>query len=281
MDKIKRLIGLIAILAILITGCIGGGEKEDTGKVDINTGKKALDISFKEGYPPERARSGDQIDILVDVTNYGKADADTLFVLTGLPQPITQSETILGKETTHKSQEKVIVDFGTMSFDETQTLGLAACYEYKTEMKGPFCVGTQELGSACKKDYNPSAGQGAPVQITKIAVDSLTRDITIQVRNVESGKVTLPSAAEGYCDGSGVNPQDENSIRIERIMFGDETCQVTGARNNILSLSGNVGEIICTFNDLPDTKIEKMLDIELSYGYSIEIPDPVRIEIVS
>ncbi len=292
---------VLIVLLMFLTGC--KKDEEDTtitGRAFVG-GTNGLEISYLSSLPPAEVFDIDNpFSISVKVENKGETDVERNNIkvsVTGInPSDFGVSAAALTK-TSDDSLEGVKIDgagnvvsgdYTTIDFPEMNyfaevsgsvpfTIRANLCYEYGTRAQGRLCVRkdlrgvTGETGICDPDRQVPAENSGAPVQITNIrqnVAGSDKIDFFFTIRKMGSVSDTLHKRGTS-CDTAVAN-RDVVYVDVKDTGLGPLSC--SGLKDGTLTsgyvtLFNNEREIRCsqTINNPDD--FEKVIDIELSYGY--------------
>ena len=301
---------IIILLILILGGCATPGKGKDTNTQTpdsyVVTGTQGLELNFEPGLPPSRIR-GEELPIRINVRNLGKIEVtNAKIVLGGYDQNIITGFTgssISGSTIRiHNLPPRTFLNQqgGYMTYTITGTIAqnvitgtysptitATACYTYKTEASANLCIDpnpyNNEPNKPCRLGQvnllDSGNGQGAPVQITNVNVDSSTKTMTITfyIRNSGGGS-PFDSAKLSECP-QGLTPNNRDKIKVDSVKVGSTDITSNCQPGRELTLYQGSGVLVCTY-DLPSSSpgaYMTELSIVLSYGYTKSIMRRVEI----
>lgn len=304
--------GLVLVMALLVflAACEENGD--DGRDVPYIGGTQGLDVSYIDGFPPDRVldQGEEPFDVIVELTNLGETevDADDVHVtLSGFSHTSfgyesddlyrTASEDI---EANQRNPDGSIVEalpveveFADFAYQEgvasSQEFPFRAevCYKYSTTAVTDICVqedmrrGDDDLCDISSvRDIHNS---GAPIQVTRLEQSGAGTDtarINMEIENRDSGDVY---AHGDMCDST--NRRDNNVyVEIQGLESGYEV-DCRGLRDGESDSEGyiNLGsegktDLTCTIEiDERNTRLQNF-DIEVTYDYEESVRKDIVVE---
>lgn len=309
----KALILVLIILLLVLTSCnrTRNREGEDISEYDYRRGTKGLVLEFMRNAPPEKVYAGDEMDIIIEVRNWGSYPTTDSFdgkleiygfdekafsgerwdggpFLSPTLQGRSQFSPKGGYETKRYHIDRVNTLFDSEFYEPT--IVAAACYEYRTTAEPLVCIDPEPYSifdeeKVCIIDqygetYNLRS-QGAPVAVTKVKEEVTSKNIhfSIYIDNVGDGKVVDINIREDCPLNLDYNDIDKVLVRARLPFDSSPLCQPKGDYRDPVRLDENGnGFIFCTFKK-PASKsaFETVLQIELDYRYLDWIEKKIRI----
>lgn len=302
--KKKGLLVSVLLCSLLLAGCKGLGSKStenagsSLGNEEVFVGTEGLSMNFVENLPPSKLYSSTNLNVLVELHNKGVTDINNLYLyLSGfdpniirIPNRVQSVFGIEGKsrfnlEGGYRSVEFASNRINDRDFTEryTSTLSVTACYDYTTVGTAVVCVDPflydVEAGPRpCQvQDVSLSGGQGAPVSVESIDVDSTGNEAYFQI--------TLSNAADGKVVRTADCPynlqyEDLNYVEYDVTLSGQGPieCLPSERGSNRVRLVDGRAKITCTFGiDSLRQAYSTPLNIRLDYGYMQSISTDVEI----
>lgn len=299
-----KIIILMIIMALLITGCSGKSKDKEIIVVDIHKGIGELEFDFMTNMPPDRLYSKEEYTLGIKLINKGSYDVRNGFVtLTGDPGYINvegglstskQLTQLTGKTNYDpRDSEQVVtfdsnIDFADTGFKEhSSNIVMTACYDYSNVFSTSICVDSDPYNlKAVEKTCTVKAlnfqGQGGPVGISGVETtyskknDALYPRFKITISNFGKGELFTPGNSEAFCSSKNIKRETFNSITLKKLDFGDMILSDFECTPSNIVLNMDKAEIVCKLPEgspkrLSDdtTTYTSQLSIEFDYGYSI------------
>ncbi|MEK6822934.1 MAG: hypothetical protein AABY13_03815 [Nanoarchaeota archaeon] len=293
----KRLIGTLTILLLLLAACQGRGT--ETRSTNYRTGTEGIQFMFASNLPPSRIYDDQKLDVLVELENRGATGVggagDRLYLSGFDPQIITGISAIgeqipaMNGKSQYGPGDKTFVTFtGTpvslfgLNIDKySPRLQLTACYSYDTIATANVCIDPEPESRAvrdkvCTPTSVGTGSQGAPVSVSSVNVEAsptTTRfDITIQ--NSGRGK-PFRSSLQYLQKCSPFDPTGLQYNEIDYVELVDVAVAGTSIKNNCrpndqghVRLAGGSAHLYCQFDHIPGTSAYTTpLTVTLRYGY--------------
>ena len=203
----KKLIFTIFLVCLLLLSSCGPSEE---GVGLYRTGKEGMSLKFLPNTPPSVTYDGDNIDILIELSNKGAYDVmgGKLYLMgfdrniIGIYETFYMFEDIDGKNEFNMAGDKLIFEDATNTRIRLQEgvekhntqIKAVACYEYQTIASFPICIDPNpKLTShdACSPSDISGSSQGAPVAVTKVEIESGEGRLRliITAKNIGTGQV--------------------------------------------------------------------------------------------
>lgn len=301
----KRLMVLITVFVLFISGCNLNDSSGPSQSEDIHSGTEGLDMDFVRNLPPSRIYDTASLTILAELENKGAydlterncllhlhgADPNTFIGLT----KVKECGNMKGKSTEYPKGEKNSVEFGTDTINLMEGLDslpqnfvLTACYDYETVATPVVCIDptfyeANPIRGACTvSDVSMSGGQGAPVSVSRVGVNMLGRDrvsFEIDIKNSGGGTI-LRNGIDLYNTCPGPIPYSDTDIVEYDIDMRGATkirCSPELDGGPRVRLTGNTARIVCTFSVSETTAYTTPLNINLAYSYMDSISKSVEV----
>ena len=293
---------LLIIVLLSLVGCTRTGSPSEPDK--YHTGTQGLDISFMTGTPPTKIYEGDDLSIVVELTNkgaYPTSDSGNRFdgklfiggfdttYLPVSPTNIDIDSGLYGKDQYNSEGTYDTETFNAYSISlppeadsYSPTIQATACYKYKTTASPVVCIDPDPHSSEAEdevctvKDVSLSGGQGGPVAVTKVE-ETVTKDtikFKIHFRNVGNGYVIDPEYIGSDCPDT--DRENLNKVQVKVRMSG---AYAQCKPQNPVHLINGEGYVVCdTQKPYESTPAYTTpLQIELVYGYSSSITKKISI----
>lgn len=316
---------LLIIMIISLTGCTAfkrKGNEDDKRTYDVHTGSVGLDLRFVKDNPPANIFSDQDLQFMIEVRNKGtepiRTPDDGILYLSGfdpilIPLFTTSSDifsclnngqlegkSLFNPEGGYSICDKFYTTGGMVlgKIDEYKpTIVATACYKYATDASISLCVDPDPTkimeNEACKvKDVATTGGQGAPVAVTGISVDSFQGStlVKIKIKNVGTGRVVDVGSvrrSSGVSPITGTCPFElkyqgldkvhyyYDDIRLGTLITPMSPCQPASP----LTLVDGEGIIYCKFylGEGNTAAFTTALNVRLEYGYMDSIKKDIRI----
>ena len=308
--------------------------KGNKGSESIHTGKQGLAVQFLPNAPPSNIFAEDFFQIGLRVTNKGVANItngvlainvddalmriagwesynDYLFSLGGGAGQLVNFK-FPGKNVLYPDgiDELLYMNLQAKGIDprindvKTQVI-ITSCYDYKTEFIESVCIEAGKFmpnaPTACTASpISSSSGQGAPVVITRVEVDTLTSgsdyarpQFTIYIENAGNGRVISDKGMREACSSGAIGKEESNILKVEEIQFSDFRFTSNDIKCNPLTedymvrlkhdpLTTDKAILRCTLEPnrlrADAGNYETPLYMRLSYGYTESVTKEVVIE---
>ncbi len=299
----------ISIILIMIASCTPSNDGGSNGiNSEYRTGTQGLTMNFISEVPPDTVYNTYPLNVMIEYSNKGASPIDNgMIYLSGFdteyvplgPTP-QQLEYLPGKNIyDEKGLMAEIAEFHASSVDVRdiqeidsfdQTIKATACYEYHTYAYPLVCIdptlgrGTVSEGVCTVRDVTLSGGQGAPIAVTKVEQEMVTRSsgtrvvFKLTVKNVGNGQPFAErdrSINLNNCH-SELTYRNIDNIVVSQVSISnvDFTCTP-----DVIRLDGNTGYTICdgSSSALGSDAYETPLSIHLMYGYSTSISKDIKI----
>jgi hypothetical protein len=324
----------IALLCLVFIASCTGGPKP----YDLYVGTDGVLISFSNNAPPATILEDRAFPVKFELHNAGANTVsyekllitfnyDPLYITGGISpydpgkydieQKNAQVKQILGRGDFYSQGERKIYDIPTDGAfiakpvpgqrEEPQTdLTASVCYAYRTFASVSVCIDTNiyqqnEREQTCKEEsISLSGGQGAPIAITQVDVQSLPviqngvevikPQFTIHIQDVGKGYLVGPDSLDmqSACVLKSIPKEQVNTVRVEarllktKLQCGKSINELSG----LVKLEQGKGEIICTVaeNDLSDPvfsatqNFQTVLTINASYLYKMSTTKKIAIQ---
>ena len=320
---------LLTILISFSYGCkprTPGTTPEGEGQ-DVYKGYKGLEMEFMKNLPPAKMYDTTPLNILIDLHNGGTFDLtgrcelylhgyDTN-IIGGLwktqPCGFLEAKTKFGnpeggRDSVEFETDIIQIPEGIDSLP--QDFVVTACYEYETLANPVVCIDPRlyepvPIERACNAmDVILSGGQGAPVSVDKVEVETMKEKVLFKIHITNRGgtttstrkilggtfgsqkketgrRGTVLSWHSSIIDGCPFNLdyEDYNIVDYDIDMTGGSlircTPEIDGDRR--IRLVDNKGVIYCYFDIYGDSAYTTPLNIQLNYNYMESISTKVDI----
>ena len=256
---------LLVCMGLIISGCTGNGNNEETSFNPYNGGTEGLFLEFQEGAPPDEIYDNEQypFTISLKVENRGEYDFDPTidfgqvsligfnpdyFGLTNTVKPIDFE--LEGKK---KNFDGTVIDGDVeyITYDELNykldlqgndliTVRAEACYDYHTSVSTKICIKENAFDKndddICRvNEVKSPKNSGAPVHVTSLSELPMGKSkiqilFTVGHVGAVSGQIYKLG---GQCDDSVTNV-DKNKVYTKVSLPQDTDATITCPR-----LSGN------------------------------------------
>lgn len=309
----KRFYAIIAILMLVfLVGCQQQDQKKTTTGKSFIGGTEGLDMKFLTGAPPDSVFDTDNpFSISVRIENKGEYSienkADATVEITGINAAdfgVTQASLkkdvpeALMKSSLDASGNIIQGTVTTVDFENLQykgkvsgtvpfTLQANVCYEYGTKAQAKLCVLKDLLGKTGTAQLcNPNnqaivaESSGAPVQVVSMSQNVLGANkvsFTFKIKN--SGAGTLHQKGT-ECDSS-IPMKDKIWVEVKDTGLG--TLECSGLKDGtkttgFVTLYNNEAQVRCTQTISNPADFEKLVEIELKYGYKQSIQKTLSVK---
>lgn len=299
---------VLVVLVVMLTGCNpfgpGGGDISPINVPQVRVGTDGVVSEFIANSPPDEVF--EQSDMLVRFSLHNKGATNVqrgAYALESSPGAF-----FVFHDTTDGTfmidGRKDIDPFGQKSFFEvpvgalalpanletiSERLTLHTCYPYSTMASVTVCVDTavgdvRDAAKVCTEGAvsSGSAGQGGPISLTSVTLQSVPLDefrarpqVELTFTNAGHGEIMLPHESDALCTGRTV--QSANKARVQ-VYLSERSMQCSPAE---LTFKDGTATLQCT---LPDG-IEKIqgtfysiLRADIDYGYHEVTTRSVRIK---
>ena len=322
---------IISSILMLFSGCSipGFGSGGDEKRLTEFAGTQGLSMGFMDGLPPPEVYAPEQgsrtpFKAGLNIRNLGAYDINAGYLVLGLERDYMVSkgwesdsksiqigaagEKVLfsldGRSQTNPAGDEALLisNLEALPLDPQSTkhrtsISATACYEYSTEFYDEVCIDTDIYGTSptektCQvQDLNPSGGQGAPVEITKVeekiqvSGGYVKPQFIIHVRNSGQGQVLDKGMAKEACSSAALGYEHMNTVDVEEVRFsrfkktqGDIECYPETIR-----IEGGAGKTRCTLKSgllsSSDTStFSTPLYIDIGYDYTFTISKELTIK---
>lgn len=308
-----RRLFLVVVLCLIVAGCKAG-----TLEHNRYEGSEGVTIAFLESSPPDKIYELRPFPVSVEVHNQGAQGVsyedivvtfsyDPLYIEGGLVSfdlgdQDRDGEGINGRSLSWPQGEKRVYDVPTAAAffarnvygrreSPTTDLVASACYRYNTVVGADVCIDTDlyenDRDQVCEEeDVSLGRGQGAPIAVTRIEVDSfpvidpligretVKPHFTIYIEDVGSGRVIGHDGLEmeSACLLKQIPREELNTVRLKAQLLGTELECLPG---ELIPLYDGKGEARCTVpsNELTDPvysrtqNFQTTLLLNISYLY--------------
>ena len=277
--------GLIVVLTalLLIAGCEGGGGGSTT---DYSTGTQALTLEFLPASPPRCPKvmyHSEAADIEMVVENHGAASASGKVHLSGFDPQIFSGLNSDYPFSGLAGRSQSLPDGGRKDLSDSFTMKLPSgvdifpnvnlqadvCYSYSTSPSIQVCVDpdpSDDENDACSSGVTSgvSGGQGGPIAVTNVAVDSSKSRTTFifTVSNRGGGKPYLG----GNC--MDIPADSDETIRLVSAKISDgRSLDCTPGAGSSLRLDGDRVDFTCHMSNNGDSAYVTILSLKFDYNY--------------
>ncbi len=305
---------VLLLILLLLSGCQGiMGRSEMPLEKDIYVGKNGITMRFMPGMPGPKVWAENGLHLGIELRNVGTYDVQGGMISIGgydpglisdlVPQNGGFSFDIEGKSKLNPNGQLEILEYHADVVDipiGSQFLKIpvqvVACYPYRTMIGIPVCVdvnsGTlaRDAGDCVSRDWSGGAGQGAPVGVTKVDMDTfpigendqeITIQFTIIIHNLGNGQVISMGAYQQPCtEGVEIDESQldwvDYIVGVEGTIITDQCQPINNGRHAVKLYEGK-NIIVCTASfDRNAGNHQTLLSIALDYGYSNSITTNVE-----
>jgi len=284
---------IVVILVIFVSGC---GSSKGPSTTDYYTGTQGIVMNFMQNSPPAEVFDGDRVPFIVEVKNQGASPTTPKLWLSGHDRNIIhiswdnigtnpgtieardENNPIGGYATLEAQSVSITLPENVDSYDTN--MKLTACYHYTTHASAQVCVDpdpTQNQDDACTaRDISLGGGQGGPVAITSIGVDSSKDKVrfTINIANDGDGTI-IQGSAVGSCTNLRASDIDVVSVSQQPLSGHGLDC-----KPNPVRLVNGRGVVYCeaSMGGFPRTAFTTLLRLDLNYGYKSSISRTISVK---
>jgi hypothetical protein len=307
----KKLLILIIILTLLLSGCSFYGSRDAETNEYYRSGTQGLTFNFLSNMPPIKIYDDEPFAAIIEVYNRGATHINTgsnsrLYIsgydpniLMGITNAGVNLEDIDGKSMYDNQGgyntyafEGHFTDLATRKIDEYNfNLFATLCYNYETISETTVCLDSDPnsrgtINKACNANQNPSvSSQGAPVQITSIEVEALKARTKFKIHIANSGAGTVFSY--GYSNLDRCSPYDSTGltydivdyVTITEVKVGNvdilDSCKPI--KDNELKLINGRSYFVCEKTDVTGPAYTTTMSVVAEYGYRETINKNIRV----
>lgn len=298
---------LLLGLLLLLTACSSGGSY--TPDQNYFEGYDSLNVEFIDQAPPREVYEGTEFDLQLLISNEGAFSLiDNYSAELGISYDSAIIEDITNQQPPGEYIDRNVIHLNGKSyyfpegesnyfpvarfaaqpipgnFETTDTtINLNFCYPYKTYFSGMVCIDTDPEGTDLRKkickseDVSVSGGQGAPLAITAVEVQTIPKGAYIQplfiihIENMGDGGVSdflLEDHGTGHYGCGPINVSTANYFQIEGYLSGEKL--ICKPDNPVIRFGEAIVECQLESNSILSTTNNYLtsLDLELSYLYS-------------
>ncbi|MFH1823308.1 MAG: hypothetical protein ABH817_01155 [archaeon] len=280
----------------LIVGILlfAGGQSGCQQGTETEFDYSSLTMSFVEGAPPAEINYGEQFPIFLSVKNYGGYNVPVngvKFYLTGLGQNLNGVTTTLSNSNLLNKRD-LYQDGGseTIVFAERATpavslqnsfsftMRLDSCYEYRTSIEAPICVGNGDayICSISGNKMDDGTSTAGPIQVENITeiVEGNKLYVFFTLVNNGGGDVYLRNSDCDLLQSNDITESLKKGMVDVLVRTGEPgfTCRLQSTEapyGTVDTLTGvsSMGRVACVKTlESPDTHLSS-LEIELAYRY--------------
>ncbi len=274
---------ILIALGLLLSGCNGGGGSSGT---DYSTGTQGLTLEFLPASPqrcPSVLYHNDPADVEMHIENKGASSASGSVHLSGFDTNIFEGlsrdysfSSIAGRSQNLPTGGEIdLSDSFTVRLpngvDDLPDVNLQAdlCYSYKTQPYVQVCVDpdpTDNENDACAAGVTGgvSGGQGAPIALSSVNVESSKSRTTFTFTVSDSGK------GEPYLGGNcrDIPAENQESIRLTKAQKSDgSSLNCTPSVGSKLRLDGGRIQFTCKMDNIGDSAYVTVLSLGFDYNY--------------
>jgi len=295
----KHILAGFILLLVLIVACEPTNRNELNIREEVYKGTKGLEMIFTPGYPQTRIYDNQQVNVLVELRNKGISPIVGTLTLEGYdPQIVSFPSSVTrrrfgelkernpydpegGFEIAEFSSSRIILPEGVDSY--RPRFVVTACYPYKTIASEIICVDPNPFSIAQEKacqvqSVAASGGQGSPVTVDYVAVDSTQSKAYFRIKlgNKGGGKIVSYDAVQSQKCPSDLGFEDIDIVRY-RVLLGNYPASCSPERE--VRFFNNIATISCTVNVPPGTgnAYRTSLTVEMDYGYKQSLSREVEI----
>ncbi len=329
MEKQTSVLIITILISLSVIACTSQQQTGGKNIQDVQTGISGLEMEFLKNTPPKVVYAQTEFPIMLKIKNSGTytiTDEKKAILSLGIERDYTSSVkvetggriasstdneaefTLEGKTPLNtKGDEEVIAytlkasKIDPQSESHPSSVIASLCYPYQTKLAASVCIdpdpnNVRPIKKSCTvQDLSSSAGQGAPVAITKVEVqilptssDKVKPQFIISVENKGKGEVTKVDSYSSACRKTSptITYKDFNALQMKATLSGqDLECSVReeevpdgsesfeGAQK-FTRLSSKKGVARCAYPDAAE-KIGRGAEsytapftITLDYGYA-------------
>lgn len=309
----KRGFIFLALAALVLAGCQGGGSQQPKNDSPFLGGTQAVDVAFFENEPPTHILDNGQESFFITLLlkNGGEFTVlpnELIASLSGIPQAsfglrslnVVNARGIIGaskeldgiqtgsEESLEFGEAKYTIDIPA-SF--TTQLRADICYTYQTKAVANLClkknvVGRKSVNDVCDVS-SPSVAlhnSAGPLQATDLRQTSVGTNrikLSFKVKNMGTGAVYEPGAFTNICAGQD-NLKDMVKVTLtspERA-FTVECSQLNNKNSGVVRLVNKEKDITCTIDTtgLQDVTFQNLLLVQMDYMYRTAVVTPLTVD---
>ena len=294
---------VILLTLLVLTGCIGssgaGETVTDTASIarELQYGTQGIVTEILPGTPQPYIYDTNDLVAIINLRNRGNFEVQprscyisiTGFdpkIITGLnvPEDCTgDGTTPLEKRELHNREGGFSqVEFTSTNIDLPEgileyspTLNFLTCYKYQTQANPQVCIDpkrydiTNEIKTCESRDISLGSGQGGPVGVSYVNVDSTgTHAIfEINIQNFDKGRILDSGASILQCHKSNFEYKDFDKVDYQ-VTLGQHSPENCKPKDNKVRMINGQGKIICRFPITQNAQsYTTPLQIRLNYNY--------------
>ncbi|MBI4176732.1 MAG: hypothetical protein HY518_05990, partial [Candidatus Aenigmarchaeota archaeon] len=331
MEKQTSVLIMTMLISLSVIACTSQQQTGGKSIQDVQTGTSGLEMEFLKNAPPKIVYAQTEFPVILKIKNAGMYTIDdkkkailslgaerdytsSVKVETGGRISGTDNEaefTLDGKTPLNPRGDEEVIAYtlkaskiDPQSESHPSSVIASLCYPYQTKLAASVCIdpdpnNVRPIKKSCAvQDLSLSAGQGAPVAITKVEVqilptssDKVKPQFIISVENKGKGEVTKVDSYSSACrktsDSKKITYKDFNALGMKATLSGQELkCSVRaetvsdgstsdGSNKEFARLSSKKGVVRCTYPEDAADSISKGVEsytapftITLDYGYA-------------
>ncbi len=291
----KRLIAtIVIILVIFVSGC---GSNTTQSTTDYHIGTQGIVMNFMQNSPPAEVFDGDNVPFIVEVRNLGAFTTSPSFWLSGHDEDHIihikwkgktinnleardENNPVGGYDVLEEQSVSITLPDNVDSYDTN--MKLTTCYHYITHASAQVCVDpdpTQNQDDACTaSDISLGSGQGGPVAITSIGVDSSREKVRFTINIANEGDGTIIEGVDKII--SSCTNLKASNIDIVSVSPQKLSGHILDCKPNPVRLVSGRGVIYCeaSMSGFPKTAFTTILMLDLNYGYKSSISRTISVK---
>lgn len=298
----KRVMLLVLVILLVLTGCNSITNKKSsqdgTGILvdDVYKGTQGVYMNFITDRPPSRIYDKQNAFLTVELLNKGAYETDGKLFLTGYDPNIVRGVDnskefgpLEGKTKYNLNGGFNRIDFESRSIDIPEGTDsykprflVSMCYQYKTLANAQVCVDPKlydinvEQKSCQVRDVSMGGGQGGPVAVSAVRVDTIQNKAIFKIEIVNSGKGKVARYEECPFE---LEWEDLDTVQYRVTLSGQAPEKPCSPQDKVRLDSSGRATVFCTFR-VPEEKTlsyQTLLRVELDYGYMDSIYKDVEI----
>lgn len=309
----KRGFIFLALAALVLAGCQGGGSQQPKNDSPFLGGTQAVDVAFFENEPPAHVLDNGQESFFITLLlkNGGEFTVPPnglIASLSGIPQAsfgLRSLNVVNAREIIGASKELDLVQPGSeesLEFGEakynidipasfTTQLRADICYTYQTKAVANLClkknvVGRKSVNDVCDVS-SPSVAlhnSAGPLQATDLRQTSVGTNrikLSFKVKNMGTGAFYEPGAFTNICAGQDTaKDMVKVTLTSPERAFTAECSQLNNKNSGVVRLVNKEKDITCTIDTtgLQDVTFQNLLLVQMDYMYRTAVVTQLTVD---